>query len=98
MAAIVPVPVVVGCHHNRTQQKTEARNLTHLNPYIDVIVRDSKEEFAYRILLAQMAWMVEMAERSGEPGLAERTERIGRACRRILDGESSMGSLRKEGL
>ena len=98
IGAIVPAAIAVGYHHNRTQQKTEARNLTHLNPYIDVIVHDSKEEFAYRILLTQIAWMVEMAQRYDDPDLAERTERIGRACRRILDGESSMGALRKEGL
>ena len=98
MAVIVPVAVVVGHRHNRTQQKTEARNLTHLNPYIDVIIPDSKEEFAYRILLTQIAWMSEMAQRHGDQELAERTERIGKACRRVLDGESSMGALHKEGL
>ena len=40
---IVPVSILVGHRHNRTQQKTEAKNLAHLHPFIDKLVPDSKD-------------------------------------------------------
>ena len=97
-AAIVPAAVLIGHRHNRTQQKTENRNLTHLHPYIDLVIPNSKDEYAFRIMVTQAAWMAEAARRAGDEELAVRTERLGRACRRYLDGEPSTVALRKEGL
>ena len=97
-AAIVPAAVLIGHRHNRTQQKTESRNLTHLHPYIDLVIPDSKDEYAFRIMVTQAAWMAEAARRAGDEELASRAERLGRACRRYLDGEPSTVALRKEGL
>ena len=98
VAVIVPVSILVGHRHNRTQQKTEARNLTHLHPYNNLLTPDSKEELAVRILYTQAAWMIEMAKRSGDDQLAARLERIGRATKRLLDGETATEALRKEGV
>ena len=98
VAVIVPVSILVGHRHNRTQQKTEARNLTHLHPYNNLLTPDSKEELAVRILYTQAAWMIETAKRSGDDELAARLERIGRATRRLLDGETATEALRKEGV
>ena len=41
---IVPVSILVGHRHNHTQQKTEAKNLAHLHPFVDKLVPDSKEQ------------------------------------------------------
>lgn len=98
VAVIVPAAILIGHKHNRTQQKTEKRNLTHLNPYIDLMVPDSKEELAYRIMQAQSLWYSEMAQKAGDPELADRLERAGRVCARILDGEPSTDALEREGL
>ena len=84
VAIIIPVSILVGHRHNRTQQKTESRNLTHLHPYNNLLMPDSKEELAVRILFTQAAWMIEMAKRSGDDDLALRLEKIGRASRRLL--------------
>lgn len=98
IAVIIPAAILIGHRHNRTQQKTEKRNLTHLNPYIDLMVPDSKEELAVRIMLAQSLWYSEMAKKSGDPELAKRFEKAGRVCARLLDGEKSTEALDKEGL
>ena len=98
MAAIVPVAILVGHRHNRTQQKTESRNLQHLHPYNNLLIPDSKEEMAVRILLTQTAWMADMAKNSNDPDLAEQIDKVGRACRRLLDGETATDALHKEGL
>ena len=98
MASIVPVAVIVGHRHNRTQQKTESRNLTHLHPYNNLLIPDSKEEMAVRILLTQTAWMADMARNSNDPGLAKEIDRLGRACGRLLAGETATDALSKEGL
>ena len=98
LAVIVPASVLIGHRHNRTQQKTESRNLTHLHPYNNLLMPDSKEELAVRILFTQAAWMIEMAKRSGDDDLALRLEKIGRASRRLLDGETASEALRKEGI
>ena len=98
VAVIIPAAILIGHRHNRTQQKTESRNLTHLNPYNDLLVPNSKEELAVRVLQIQAAWMSEMAMRSDDPALAARSEGLRRACRRLLDGETATGALRAEGL
>lgn len=38
VAVIVPAAVLIGHWHNRTQQKTEKRNLTHLDPYVNLLI------------------------------------------------------------
>lgn len=98
VSVIVPVSVLVGHRHNRTQQKTENRNLTHLNPYNDLLIPNSKEELAVRVLQIQAAWMSEMATRSDDPALAARSESLGRVCRRLLNGETATAALKEEGL
>ena len=98
VAVIIPAAVLIGHRHNRTQQKTETRNLTHLNPYIDLIVPDSKEELAVRIMLAQALWYSEMAKKSDDPRLAEQFKKAGRVCIRLLNGEASTEALKREGL
>ena len=96
VAVIVPVSILVGHRHNLTQQKTESRNLTHLHPYNNMLMPNSKEELAVRILYTQTAWMIELAKRSGDGELAARLERVGRVTRRLLGGEMATEALRKE--
>ena len=98
VVVIIPAAILIGHVHNRTQQKTEKRNMTHLNPYIDLIVPDSKEELAVRVMLAQSLWYSEMAEKSDDPGLVEQFEKVGRVCTRLMNGEKSTDALEKEGL
>ena len=97
VVVIIPAAILIGHRHNRTQQKTESRNLTHLNPYNNLIIPNSKEELAVRVLQVQAAWMSEMAMRSDDPALAARIESLGRVCRRLLDGETATGALKEEG-
>ena len=98
VAVIVPAAILIGHVHNRTQQKTETRNLTHLNPYIDLIVPDSKEVLAVRVMLAQSLWYAEMAEKFNDPWLAEQFKKAGRVCTRVMNSEKSTEALEKEGL
>ena len=98
IAVIIPAAILIGHRHNRTQLKTERRNLTRLNPYIDLIVPNSKEELGVRVLLAQALWCSEMAKKASDPRLAGRFEKAGRVCTRLMNGEASTEALRKEGL
>ena len=95
LVVIIPASVLVGHRHNRTQQKTEARNLTHLNPYVDTAVPNSKEIMSLRTMIAQADWMIEMA--GGDDELKERIRRIKAACIRVVEGESAMEALAAEG-
>ena len=95
---IVPVAILVGHRHNRTQQKTESRNLTHLHPYNNMLIPNSKEEMAVRILLTQTLWMADMAKNADDPELADKIGKVGRACGHLLDGETATDALRKEEL
>lgn len=98
VAVIIPVSILVGHRHNRTQQKTDTRNLTQLHPYNNLLTPDSKEELAMRILFTQAAWMIEMAKRSGDDELVARLEKIGRATGHLLNGETATEALKKEGI
>ena len=98
VAVIIPASILIGYRHNRTQQKTENRNLTHLNPYNNLLVPDSKEEFAVRVLQIQAAWMSEMARRSDDSELAGRINRLEKTCGRLLDGETATDALKEERL
>ena len=94
LVVIIPASVLVGHRHNRTQQKTETRNLTHLNPYVDTAVPNSKEIMSLRTMIAQADWMIEMA--GGDDELKERIRRIKAACIRVAEGESAMEALAAE--
>ena len=93
VAVIVPASILIGHRHNRTQQKTETRNLTHLNPYVDIAIPNSKEILSLRTMIAQADWMIEMA---GDEDLRERIRRMKAACIRVVEGESATGALDAE--
>ena len=93
LVVIIPAAVLIGHRHNRTQQKTETRNLTHLNPYIDTIIPRSKEVMSVRMMIAQADWMIEMAS-DGE--VKERIRKIKAACIRVVEGESATDALAAE--
>ena len=84
VAIIVPASILIGHRHNRTQQKTETRNLTHLNPYVDTVIPNSKEVISLRTMIAQADWMIEMA--GGDEDVGERMHRAGRARARPAGG------------
>ena len=90
IAIIIPASVLIGHRHNRTQQKTETRNLTHLNPYIDIVIPKSKEVMSMRTLIAQADWMIEVADNEE---LKERIRRIKAACIRVVEGETATDAL-----
>ena len=90
IAIIIPASVLIGHRHNRTQQKTETRNLTHLNPYIDIMIPKSKEVMSMRMLIAQADWMIEVADNEE---LKERIRRIKAACIRVVEGETATDAL-----
>ena len=91
---IVPASVLIGHRHNRTQQKTESRNLTHLHPYNNLITPNSKEVMGIRTMIAQADWMIEMA---GDEDLKERIRRLKAACLRFADGQEASTALDIEG-
>ena len=93
LAVIVPVSILIGHRHNRTQQKTETRNLTHLNPYVDTVIPHSKEIMSLRTMIAQADWMIEMA---GDEELKERIRRIKAVCIRVVEGEPTTDALAAE--
>ena len=94
LAVIIPAAVLIGHRHNRTQQKTETRNLTHLNPYIDTVIPNSKEVMSIRTMIAQADWMIEMAK---DEEIKERIRRVKAACIRVVEGEPATGALDAEG-
>ena len=95
MAVIVPVSVIVGYRHNRTQQKTETRNLTHLNPYINLLTPYSKELFLETQLHAMMDLMISTTQK---PELRAELAKLRAALDRYMAGETATGSLDKEGV
>ena len=95
LVVIVPVSILVGHRHNRTQQKTEARNLTHLHPYINLLTPNSKEVLFEAYLHALVDLMI-LTTRDTE--LRAELERIGAALVRYMAGETATVSLEKEGV
>ncbi len=95
LSVIVPVSVLVGHRHNRTQQKTETRRLTHLNPYIDLLTPRSKEVFleTYNHALVDL-----MISTTRNPELKAELVKIRAAIDRYMEGETASGSLDKEGV
>ena len=95
VAVIVPVSIVIGHRHNRTQQKTESRNLTHLHPYINLLTPNSKEVLVEAYLHAQIDLMILTAD---DAGLRAELERLRAALVRYVAGETATGALEKEGV
>ena len=95
VAAIVPASILVGHRHNRTQQKTETRNLTHLNPYINTIVPNSKEVFHELYLHAFVELMILSTK---NPGMKDELEKIRAAVVRYRTGEAATDALDREGV
>ena len=95
IAAIVPVSILVGHRHNRTQQKIESRNLTHLNPYINTIVPNSKEVF-YELYLHAFVDLMHLSTKN--PEMRSELEKIRAAVVRYKAGEAATDALDKEGV
>ena len=92
-AVIVPAAVLIGHRHNRTQQKTETRNLTHLNPYIDLQVPNSKEVF-YQAYVAMLLSL--MISTTKDPELKKELKELRAALHCYMDGETSTDAMAKE--
>ena len=94
-AVIIPASILIGHRHNRTQQKTETRNLTHLNPYINLLIPRSKEVFneAYVRLTLDL-----MIATTSNPDLRTELEKIRAAVARYVAGETATGALDMEGV
>ena len=95
LAVIIPASVAIGHRHNRTQQKTESRNLTRLNPYINTIIPNSKEVYyeAYMHVMLEL-----MVSSTRDPELKAELEKLHAAVGRYVSGESATGSLDVEGV
>ena len=94
-AVIIPASILIGHRHNRTQQKTETRNLTHLDPYVNLLIPRSKDVFneAYMRLTLDL-----MISTTGNPSLRRELEKIKGAVDRYRAGETATGALDKEGI
>ena len=95
LAVIIPVSVAIGHRHNRTQQKTESRNLTHLHPYINTIIPNSKEVY-YETYMHMMLDL--MISSTRDPDLKAELEKLRAAVARYMGGESATASLDGEGV
>ena len=95
IAVIVPGSIIVGHRHNRTQQKTESRNLTHLHPYNNTLIPDSKEVFYETYVHTMLDLMIATARR---PGLGAELGQLRAALDRYMDGETATGALDREGV
>ena len=93
LVIIVPAAVLIGHRHNRTQQKTEARNLTHLNPYIDLQVPNSKEVFYEAFGLSFVELMISTTK---DDELRKELVELRAALYRYMDGETSTEAMAKE--
>ena len=90
---IVPVAILIGHRHNRTQQKTETRTLTHLNPYVDKILPNSKEELHAHYVLLIVEWMIHT---STDDSLKSDLEALRTAYVRYIAGEDASVALHEE--
>ena len=94
-AVIIPASILIGHRHNRTQQKTETRNLTHLNPYINLLIPKSKDVFNEMYLYLTLDLMIAT---TGNRELRTELEKIRAAVARYREGETATGALDKEGV
>ena len=90
---IVPVAILIGHRHNRTQQKTETRTLTHLNPYVDKILPNSKEELHAHYVLLIVEWMIHT---STDDSLKSDLKALRTAYVRYIAGEDASVALHEE--
>ena len=90
---IVPASILIGHRHNRTQQKTEARTLTHLNPYIDRIMPGSREVLHAHYVLLIVEWMIHT---STDASLRRDLDALRSAYVRYIAGESASEALLEE--
>ena len=95
IAVIIPASVVIVYHHNRTQQKTESRNLAHLHPYINTIIPNSKEVYNETCMHMMIDLMIS-STRDSE--LRVELEKLRAAVERYMGGEPATGSLDSEGV
>ena len=95
LAVIIPASVLIGHRHNRTQQKTESRNLTHLHPYINTIIPNSKEVYYESYMHMTIELMIASTR---DPELRAELEKLRAAVGRYMGGESATGSLDGEGV
>ena len=95
LAVIIPASVAIGHRHNRTQQKTESRNLTHLYPYINTIIPNSKELY-YESFVHMMIELMISSTRN--PELRAELEKLRTALERYMAGEPATSSLDGEGV
>ena len=90
---IVPIAILIGHRHNRTQQKTEARTLTHLNPYVDRIVPNSREVLHAHYMVLIVEWMICT---SADDSLKRDLNALRSAYARYISGEDASVALREE--
>ena len=93
LVVIIPAAVLIGHRHNRTQQKTETRNLTHLNPYVDLQVPNSKEVFYEAYAMSFIDMMISTAK---DDELRAELVELRAALGRYMDGETSTEAMAKE--
>lgn len=94
-ALIVPASILIGHRHNRTQQKTETRNLTHLDPYVNLLIPRSKDVFVETYIRLTVGVMISTTD---SPALRQELEMIRAALDRYRAGEEATGALDKEGV
>lgn len=92
---IVPASILVGHHHNRTQQKTEARNLAHLNPFVDRIVPRSKEMLFSKADILFLDYMLLSAR---DEDMRAKIIKFRAALVRLHSGESATKAMSDEGI
>ena len=92
---IVPASVLIGHRHNRTQQKTEARNLARLSPFVDLIIPNSKEQLFSRFDISLLDYMM---LNTADGDLLDRARRMKAALERFHDGEPATRAMREEGV
>ena len=95
LAVIIPASVAIGYRHNRTQQKTESRNLTHLHPYINTIIPNSKELYYESFVHMMIELMISSTQ---NPELRAELEKLRAALERYMAGEPATSSLDGEGV
>ena len=93
LVVIVPAAVLIGHRHNRTQQKTEARNLTHLSPYIDLQVPNSKEVFYEAFGMSFIELMITTTK---DAELKKELKELRAAIHRYMEGETSTHAMARE--
>ena len=93
LVVIIPAAVLIGHRHNRTQQKTETRNLTHLNPYIDLQVPNSKEVFYETYGLTFLDLMISTTK---DDELRKEIVELRAALYRYMEGETSTEAMARE--